>query len=168
VYGDLIYLADHTYMLFVDDCIRASVFIHVDYKTYESLEKGFRRGWIARFGPPAVMRIDKERALSHDSFGTYLETLGTVRELVDASDEHTRLSILDRRVQLIRSAGPILLDELASKGLAIEPEDLAAELEYVLNTQMSHSGVCHISASMDASRGTSMMRSSPHVQVNRR
>jgi len=140
VFIDLVYLMDWTFTIACDEATRYCTFCYVEYKSFESLERGFRRSWVARFGPPVRVRLDKERALAHESFGVYLEKLGVDRELVDAEDEHTRMSILDRRVQIIRHMGPKLFDTLSSEGLAVEPEDLAAEVEFCVNTQLNHNG----------------------------
>ncbi len=87
------------------------------------------------------MRLDKERNLANEVFGTFCEKHGIAREVVDAEDNITRLGILDRRVQLIRKMGPRLLDELASSGKTVQPKDLGAERTYVLNTQTPLNGV---------------------------
>ena len=125
----------------VDEAIRYTVVTHVDMKTFDALEQALRRSWLAQFGALKVLRIDRERALAHESFGVYCEKVGIVRGLVCAADDHTRMSILDRRVRILRAMRPRLADSLAEQGIELQPADEAAELQVACNTQISHNGV---------------------------
>jgi len=139
--ADLVFFEDVVMLVIVDEAIRYTVVTHVDMKTFDSLEQALRRSWLAQFGPMKVLRIDRERALAHETFGVYCEKVGIVRELVCAADDHTRMSILDRRVRILRAMRPRLADSLAEQGIELQPADEAAELQMACNTQISHNGV---------------------------
>ena len=87
------------------------------------------------------MRSDRESALANETFAVYCERLGIARDLINADDDHTRLGILDRRIQMIRYFMPRLADALAQEGISLEPEDIAAECQICLNTLLSTNGV---------------------------
>ena len=143
VYADVVFLTieDWKFMLFVDDCTRYVTVVTIDFKEFDDLERAFRRSWMCRFGPCTALRIDRESALASDKFGSYLEKIGTKRDLVRAKDDHSRMGILDRRVQLFRNFSQKLMEQMSSDGIVLEPEDLAAECEYCMNTQLSYAGV---------------------------
>ena len=110
VYGDLIFVGEPTQYIFlvlVDDCIRWTGVSYVEFKDFTSLEKAFRQNWVSRFGPPHILRSDREGTLAADQFGIYLEKIGTKRELVTAGEHHGFLGPLDRKVQIIRSHVPL-------------------------------------------------------------
>jgi hypothetical protein len=136
----LVFFMDIIFMVGVDEAARLCSIRSVVYRNFSSLEQVFRRGWCRQFGPPCILRVDKEKALAGERFGLYLEKIGCKRELLTAADDHGPLSILDRRVQLLRRAGPRIVDDLASEGIVAEAEDIAAELEYCLNSQLSYKG----------------------------
>jgi hypothetical protein len=140
VYADLVFSGDWVFLLVVDDCIR---FMHIpvcDFKSFQGIEKCLGRGWLAHFGTPARIRTDKERALAHETFGSYCEKLGIKRELVTAKDDHARLGVIDRRVQMFRHMLNTLHDMLASDGCKVEPEDLASESMIAIDTMLSYCG----------------------------
>ena len=110
----------------MDDSIRWCSVTVIDYKDFESIEQGFRRGWIAHYGAPQRFRSDRESSLAHEGFGVYLEKLGCVRELITASEQHGMLGPLDRRIQLFREMAPRLCDSLSADGVALETADMAA------------------------------------------
>ena len=143
VYCDLIYI-DQPPMIFlvcVDDAIRVSTVWHVEYRDFVSLEQAFRHSWIRRFGPPRRLRCDKEGALAGEHFAVYAEKIGMTLELCVAGEHHGMLGPLDRRIQIIRHHAPILLDLLATECITIEYQDLAAEIEIDLNTQLTYGGI---------------------------
>ena len=136
VYGDLVFFESQVYLFLVDDCIRWVIIEAIEYKDFISLEQAFRRAWVAHYGPPKRFRCDREGGLSNDAFGTYLEKLGCQRELVTADFDHTKLSPLDRRVGIFREMAPRLADDLSKDIVSIEREDIAAECQYALNSQL--------------------------------
>ena len=99
-----------------------------------------RRTWINRYGPPKVFRGDFEGAFASEAYGLFCERYGIERQLVRADDSHSWLGILDRRVQLVRNIIPKLSEELASEAIQVEPQDLAAECEFVLNSMLLYGG----------------------------
>ena len=127
-------------MIFVDDAIRWTVLAVTEFKTWEALEQCIRRNWLAHFGMPKKFVSDKESALANESFAVYCERLGVERELMLASEEHSRLGILDRRVQLVRMFMPRLADALAQHSVTLEPADVAAECQLCINTLIAHNG----------------------------
>jgi hypothetical protein len=144
VYGDLVFLSapvNMSFQVLIDDAIRYTTIRAVDYKDYSCLEKSFRRGWISLFGPMNVFRTDKEAAYASDQFGIYLEKIGTRRELVESGQYHGPLSVLDRRIELLRTYVPLLIDALSTDHIIIEADDLACELELVLNTSLTYKSV---------------------------
>ena len=143
IYGDLMFVAEPPMILLIllDDCIRFCIVKHVEYKSFDTLTECLRQGWFALFGPPKRFRCDSESAFAADSFGIYCESIGTQRELVIAGDSHSLLSPLDRKVKILRLAAPRVISTLASDGISISPEDLAAELQYCVNSQLSYGGI---------------------------
>jgi hypothetical protein len=144
VYADLILFDSPPliYMIMVDDALRFTTIAHVDYKSYESLETAVRRSWISLSGQPRRLRSDKESSLAGDAFGLFLEKQGTQRELVNVgADGQGLMGVLDRRVQLFRTMAPKLADVLAADAITIQPEDLASEVQYAMNTQLSYGGI---------------------------
>ena len=105
-----------------------------------SIEQAFRRARVSQYGPPRRFRSDREGALSHEAFGVYLEKLGCQRELVTASEQHSMLGPMDRRIQLFREMAPRLSDALAQDGVVIEAADIAAECQLALNTTLIYEG----------------------------
>ena len=140
IYADLVFFSTFMVAMFVDESIRIVALGITPSKEEEDLEKIFRRLWIGRYGPPRIFRSDKEGAFTSDAFRLFLERYGTQRELVTASDSHTWLGILDRRVQLLRTIVPKLAEELSQEAIICDPEDYLAEAEYCLNTQLSYGG----------------------------
>ena len=61
---------------------------------------------------------------------------------MNAGEDHTFMSILDRRVQLVRTHVPLLLDQPSTDQITIEAADIAAESMICLNTQLTYLGVC--------------------------
>ena len=104
VYADLVFFEDGlVYLFLVDEAIRYLVITYVDGKTFEKLETAIRRAWIHQFGPPKQIISDKEGSLAGEAFGQYCDKVGIKRVLYTAGDnQHTRLSVLDRRVRLFR------------------------------------------------------------------
>jgi hypothetical protein len=100
----------------------------------------FRRGWVSWFGPPVTLKCDKESSYSGDAFGIALSKYGTERVLRVAGDSHSWFGLLDRRVQLLRVAYPKLVETLSEDYLIVEPEDVFAELQHCINTQLVYSG----------------------------
>ena len=62
------------------------------------------------------------------------------RNLFLAKAGHHRLAALNRKCGTFQSAAAILYDSLSHEQVEIEPEDLAAELEICMNTQVSYHG----------------------------
>ena len=143
VYLDLIFVGDPqmVFLVALDDCIRWIIVKHTEYKSFESLTSVFRQGWLSLFGPPQRVRCDSESAFSNDSFGIFCESLGIQRELIIAKDGHSLLSPIDRKIKIIRIAAPRLIDALAEDSVRISAPDLASELQYSINAQMSYGGV---------------------------
>ncbi len=141
VYADLVFFEDFVLLMLVDDGIRFTVLCVVKDRTFEALEQGMRRAWISKFGPMQTLTVDSERGLAGEAFGVYCEKLGIIRDLVVAREDHTKLGPIDRRVELLRTMAPKLIDALRSEGVNLEPEDCAAEIEYCMNVQLSHGGV---------------------------
>ena len=141
VYLGLVYFEEAIYLMCVDDAIRWTVLWVTDLKDWESLERSCRRSWICQYGPPRRVRSDKESALAGDAFGAFCEKYGIIRELVLVKDQHGPMSVLDRRVQIFRDFAPRLLDSLAESQIELEPEDVAAEAQIMMNTQLSYAGM---------------------------
>jgi hypothetical protein len=143
VYADLVFIGQPAMMFFVcvDDAIRYTTCMFLEWKDFSCLEKALRRSWIQHFGPMSIIRSDREGSMASEAFGVVCEKLGIVRELVTAGESHGFLGPLDRRVQIIRNHAPIIMDLLAEANITIEPEDLAAEIQIDLNTGLSYAGV---------------------------
>ena len=77
VYLDLLFFDDWIFMLMMDGFLRFCRFGYVTHKTFEALEKCFRRWWISLFGAPRKVIMDKERALATDRFGIWCEHKGS-------------------------------------------------------------------------------------------
>ena len=144
VYADIMFIgepATRMFLVLVDDCIRMCAIRNIDFRDFASLEKGLRQAWITRYGPMIVLRSDKEGTLAADQFGIYLEKLGVKRELVVGGEHHGFLGPLDRKIQIIRAHAPLLLDQLGEDRIVIDDDDLAAELELTINTQLTYNGI---------------------------
>jgi hypothetical protein len=143
VYVDLLFISDPAIILMIilDDAIRFCVVAPVLSRDFATLTSTFRRSWTKWFGPPEFLRTDSESALAHEGFGIYCEQNNITRELVLAKDAHTQLSPLDRKVKILRLAGPRIIESLAETGIVIDGEDLAGEMQYCVNTQLSYGGI---------------------------
>ena len=143
VYGDLIFISDPAMILLVmvDDAIRWTVVKNVSYRDFQTLTEAVRQHWFALFGPMEVFRSDSEGAFAHDSFGIWLESVGTKRELIIAKDAHSTLGPIDRKIKIVRLAAPRIIDTLLQDSIRLSGDDLAAELQYSLNTQLTYGGV---------------------------
>jgi hypothetical protein len=143
VYGDLIFVSDPAMILLVmiDDCIRFTVVRNVSYRDFTSLTECVRQGWFSWFGPPETFRTDSESAFAHDSFGIWCEAVGMKRDLIIAKDSHSMLGPLDRKIKIIRLAAPRIIDSLLQDSIRLSADDLAAELQYNLNCQLSYGGM---------------------------
>ena len=113
----------------------------VEYQDFNTLTECFRHSWLSLFGPPQRIRCDSESAFAHDAFAVLLESLGIERELVLAKDSHTLLSPLDRKVKILRLAAPRIISTLSEDNITISPEDLASELQYCVNCQLTYGGM---------------------------
>ena len=142
IYADLVFVGQPPSMYFVcvDDAIRYTTVAYLEYKNIQCLEKILRRSWIQHYGPPQIIRSDREGSMASEAFGVVCEKLGIKRELVTAGESHGFLGPLDRRVQIIRNHAPILMDLLSEAHINIEYEDLAAEMQIDLNTGLSYAG----------------------------
>ena len=140
VYGDLVFFTNFTLAIFVDEALRVVALKVCESKELSNCERMFRRTWICRYGPPRVFRSDWESAFAADDFGLFCERYGMERQLMKADQSHSWLGVLDRRVQLLRAMLPRLAEELASEHIAYEPEDLASEAEYCLNSLLNYGG----------------------------
>ena len=121
-------------MFMVEESIRFCTLAYVSGKSFDELEKVFHRHWVALYGAPQTFVSDREGALASDAFGFYLGKIGTERKLFTVKDEmHTRIAVLDRRVQLFRTFAPRLADQLAQYSTLIIGEDLAAECQLAIN-----------------------------------
>ena len=144
VYIDLMFVSDPVPLILLiclDDCLRFAIVKHVEYKDFSTLTQCFRQAWIALFGPPERVRCDSESAFAHDAFGVLCESIGTKRELILAKDSHTMLSPLDRKVKILRLAAPRIISTLAEDNINISPEDLASELQFCVNSQLTYGGM---------------------------
>ena len=135
IYADLVFFDDGQIFLFlVDEAIRYLVISYVGGKSFDHLETAVRRAWIHQFGPPRQILSDKEGALAGEAFGQYCDKVGIRRILFTAGDDqHTRLSVLDRRVKLFRSMAPRLADTLAQDSTLVDPEDIGGECQLAIN-----------------------------------
>ena len=140
VYVDLVFFNSFIVMVCVDEAIRFTVIWVMEYKDTESFIKAFRQCWVRWFGPPKIVRSDKEGALTAEEFGISLERMGTQRELILADQQHSYLGILDRRVQIIRFMMPKIIQELSAEFIVCDPEDAAAECQYCVNALMQYRG----------------------------
>ena len=136
VYIDLIYFDRFIVFIGVDEAIRFTVLAIADYKDTHSLMTIFRREWIRWFGPPRVVRSDKEGAFSGDECGIEFERLGIQRQLVVAGQQHSYLGILDRRVQIVRHFLPRLMQQLSEEAVFCEAEDAVSECQFCVNSLM--------------------------------
>ena len=143
VYADLIFISDPPLVMLVmlDDCIRWCVVENVVFKDFHTLTEHFRKAWIKQYGPMETLRSDCESALASDQFGILLESIGVKRELILAKDSHTLLGPIDRKIKIIRLAAPRIIDSLLQDSIKLSGDDLASELQFCLNTQLSYGGV---------------------------
>ncbi|MEI6872344.1 MAG: reverse transcriptase domain-containing protein, partial [Verrucomicrobiota bacterium] len=143
LYGDLMFIAEPPMILLVllDDCVRFCIVKHVEYKDFNTLTECLRNSWYCMFGPPQRFRCDSESAFASDSFGVYCESINTQRELIIAKDSHSLLSPLDRKIKIIRLAAPRIISALADDGIQISPEDVASEIQYCINSQITYGGI---------------------------
>ena len=143
VYIDLIFVSDPAliFLIMVDDCIRWTIVRHVPYKDFQTLTECVRQSWLSLFGPMETIRTDSESAFAHDSFGIWCEAVGIKRELILAKDSHSMLGPLDRKIKIVRLAAPRIIDTLLQDSIRLSPEDLAAEIQQCINTQMTYGGV---------------------------
>ena len=92
-------------------------------------------------GPPKRVRSDMESALSTDLWGTFCERYGIVRELHNVGKSgHGPLALLDRRVQLFRLTASRLSDAMSADNIVLDPQDLASEVMFAMNSAMSFNG----------------------------
>ena len=140
VYMDLIFFDRFIVYMAVDEALRFTVLALADYKDTHSLMTIFRREWIKWFGPPKIVRSDKEGAFSGDEFGIEMERLGIQRELVVAGQQHSYLGILDRQVQIVRHFLPRLMQQLSEEAVFCEAEDAISECQFAVNSLMLYRG----------------------------
>ena len=133
---DLVFFSNVIIQVCVDEATRFCTLTIVDYKDETSLATGFRRGWVALFGPPRVVKCDKESAYTSDSFTLVLGKYNCELQSRVAKDAHSWMGILDRRVEILRSAYPKLVEELSSEYLIVDPADVVAELQFCVNSQL--------------------------------
>ena len=143
VYADLIFISDPALVMLVmvDDSIRWTVIENVFFKDFHTLTEHFRKAWLKQYGPMETLRTDCESALASDQFGILLESLGIKRELVLAKDSHTLLGPIDRKIKIIRLAAPRIIDTLLQDSIKLSGDDLASELQFCVNTQLTYGGV---------------------------
>jgi len=137
---DLVFIEDTIVFMCVDECTRYTVLALTESKTIEALERTYRKSWISLFGPPRYFRADKESAFASDHFAVFCAKMGTKVELIVTGQQHTWLSILDRRVQILRKLYPKLLRDMSNESLKVEPDDILAECQFAMNTGFSLNG----------------------------
>ena len=140
VYFDLVFFDNVILFVGVDECTRYTVVAVTEYKSYDSLETAFRRHWVSHFGPCRKFRADKESVFASDKFAVYCARLGIELELIMTGQQHNWLGILDRRVQILRRIYPKLLRDLSDEHMMVEAEDVAAEVQYAMNTGFTVNG----------------------------
>ena len=140
VYVDLVFFDKCIVFVGMDESIRWTVLKVVEYRDHGSLETAFRRAWVSQYGPPSVVRSDREGVFASERFGIYLAMIGCQLELVTAKDQHSWLGILDNRVKILRRMFPRLMQDLSDISLNVDYEDAIAECQIALNTQLHYNG----------------------------
>jgi hypothetical protein len=141
VYCDLVFFDTVTLFVAVDESIRWTIVVPVEYKDFDSLFQCFRRNWVAHYGYPKKFRADRESVFNSERFATLLAANNCKLELVTAGDQHSWLGILDRRVQLLRRMFPRILEDMQAQEMQVDYADVAAECQIALDTQITHGGV---------------------------
>ena len=124
----------------VDEATRFCTLTVVEFKNEDSLSTAFRRAWVSLFGPPRIFKCDHESAYASENFGNILCKYNCERVVRVAGDSHSWFGVLDRRVQLLRVAYPKVVEELSHNYLIVDAEDVVAELQFCVNTQLFYNG----------------------------
>ena len=74
---------------------------HECYEQSEELVRAVERGWTRHFGPPTILQADDHRGWASEQLRTWASDHGTELE-ISPGQAHTRLSIVERRRQILR------------------------------------------------------------------
>ena len=96
----------------------------------DNLIQAIERGWTRFFGPPAILQLDDHRGWASDALRTWASDHGTELE-IDPGQAHTRLSVVERRHQVLRRGIELFLAQQPEDNMSV-PDQIARSLCYVV------------------------------------
>ena len=96
----------------------------------EHLIQAFERGWTRFFGPPAILQLDDHRGWASEALRTWASDHGTELEIAPGQ-AHTRLSVVERRHQVLRRGIELFLAHQPEVNMTIQ-DQIARSLCYVV------------------------------------
>ena len=123
-------------LVMVDSATRYMAARTVPDETGQTLQKAFEREWIKFHGPPTQLLCDEGTGWSSDSTAMWAES-NDIDLRISPGQSHTRISVVERRHQLLRKAVSIFMLEQKLFGL----DGIHTALNWVIPSLNSHTFV---------------------------
>ena len=138
VQADVMWIKDGAILSMVDLATKYQVAALVMGERTEHLIHAVERCWVRHFGPPRCLWTDEGRGWCSDYFAEWT-TQHNVTHEASPGEAHTRLSVVERRHQILRKSVEVFMHDLSLRGT----DGIKKALTYILpqiNSQASVAG----------------------------
>ena len=104
----------------------------LDSETTDSFLKCIERGWIRHYGTPHKLQVDEHRGWASDTLKAWTSDHG-VDLIISPGQAHTRLSLVERRHQVLRKATELFIADYSIDKDMFLKEILTTALIFVVS-----------------------------------